>query len=218
MTKINFIFFLCFFAVTELLGQQKSDTLFFGDKKIILQRTKTFLSYNTSVSLPTEYKELKNEVSFNYNQRSDLTYNISYDEDENQITTSILAPKDSCKSLNKEKLIYYLNSFVDTIKINVKEFGKQIPYIKSKGKKIYFCSAKIDVDLNDTIYSVVHDPVTKGNIFSHWDDDYRWGNDYKAIEMNYIERKKAKYILRDLYYRKGEATYHFDRTFVIILY
>ncbi|MES2678624.1 MAG: hypothetical protein V4635_02010 [Bacteroidota bacterium] len=146
-----------------------------------------------------------------YSKDSDSTSMISYDNEGNQYTVIVFG-QDSCSLRRMDKLNYHLYSFIDTIKINVKEFGLQRPFIKSKNKKIYFCSSKIDVIKNDTISSVKHDPIPDGRVFSFWDDGYL------AKEADYNSRKKAKYILKDLYYRKGDATYFFDRTFVIVLY
>lgn len=195
-----------------MFGQLSEDTLFIANKKYPLTRTKTFLNGRSgTVDLPSEYKEIKSDLTFLYNKDNDSTYMISYDNEGNQYTVIASGP-DSCSLRRKDKLIYHLYSFIDTIKIKVKEFGPQRPFIKSKNKKIYFCSSKIDVIKNDTISCVKHDPIPDGRVFSFWDDGYQ------AKEADYNFRKQAKYILKDLYYRKGDATYFFDRTFVIVLY
>lgn len=193
-------------------GQSNSDTLFFANKKYPLIRTKTFLNgYSNPIDLPSEYVQIKSEISFQYNTYNDSTYHISYDDQGNQFTV-IVAGDNRCTSRRNEKTIYYLTSVVDTIKIKAKDLGVQKPYIKTKSKKVFFCSSKVEVIYNDTIKSFHHDPILDGKVFSYWDDNYR------NYEINYDLRKSAIYILRDLYYRKGDATYYFDRTFVIMLY
>lgn len=203
---------LLFVLTFVSFGQNNSDTLFIANEKFPIIRTKTFLNgYSSTIDLPSEYKQIKSEISFQYNSDSDSTYHVSYDDSGNQITVVVVG-SDPCSSSQNNKRMYYLNSFLDTLRIKAKDFGRQKPYIKSKSKKIFFCSSRVDVIRNDTIQSVHHDPISDGKVFSYWDDNY---GDQR---INYDFSKSSKYILRDLYYRKGEATYYFDRTFVILLY
>ena len=129
-------------------GHLQYDTLFIGDKKYSLQKTKIFYSGSQTgqVTLPSEYKEIKKEIAISYKAFTDSVTETLSDDQGNCFT--ILKPEQKYDNYTKK---YYLSSFLDTIKIDSDAFGYEIPFIKSNHVKIPFCSALIVSITNDTL-------------------------------------------------------------------
>jgi hypothetical protein len=199
---------------TSTFAQVKPDTLFIGVKKYALQKTKIFQdgSQDGNIMLPSEYKEpdfhgWDSERQFNYKAVCDSSYGIKCDEEGNEI--HYIRWDLNCDTTKRKT--YYLNSFLDTLRIKADDLGNLKPYIKSKGKKIFFCASRVDVLHNDSIFKIFHYFMPEGNIFAYW-------TSYSSLSDIEIKKRKASiYILRDIYYKKGDAIYYLDRKFVIKL-
>lgn len=152
------------------------------------------------------YNWEKTTPQFRYSGYADSAYIINNDADGNELI-SIMFDKPHHPGPGET---YYLASLLDTITIPYTGFGKDEPYIKSGKQKIYFTGAVADALYEGTIVRWIYAYMLAGNIFSYWE----WpGESDESIER----RKHTTFILRDLIYRKGNATYYLDRQFVIKL-
>ena len=195
------------------LGQAKFDTLFIGKFKFPLEKVKLYHPYQAGpINLPSEYKDLgdymnlSKELSFKYKYDNDTTIGVNIDDDGNEIITS----RWECSYNSSQVKTYYLSCFVDTIHVKLADFSKQSLYIKSNNKRMYIASAKIDAVKNDTIRELQYFNSKDGKVFSYWNSTFFTESERTAMKL-------SKYILRDFYYRKGEATYYLNRKFVIII-
>lgn len=181
-----------------------------GPKKYCLKKTKIFHPFQSGpVYLPSEYESIRKydkEIDINYKVPADTLARISYDDDGNEIWVKIM-PSEK-QPYNRYITLY---SFADTVKLAFKEFCDFSPYIKSNNKKRYFCSYKINYLYKDTLGEVTHLNMFGSNIFSFWRPN-------SIISDNEKDKLKQTYfILTDLYYTKGNATYFFDREFIIVI-
>lgn len=192
-----------------MLGQQKYDTLVIASKKYPLQKTKMFRnsSQDGSVLLPSEYKELRNSLNLKVKDLADTIREIFNDEDGNEIQLSRWSGR---KYSEDDTLELYMHSIVDTLKVKIEEFSNLNPYIKVGTKRIYFNSGKVLQFRNGGIKTIVHTFKSDGIIFSYWESNSVSNLSNKGF------LKGTTFILKDLYYTKGNATYYLDREFVII--
>jgi hypothetical protein len=195
-------------------GQTKSDTLFIGNKKVLLlKRPKLFYSRNDGpVMLPSEYISIWNydsKLGVKYQQLSDSSEIQEMDEDENRIVITIKKYRYDTVKAGSHKLY----SFVDTVFIDAKSFTEFKPFIKVNGKKIYFCAASIYTLKDGILYEYLNRMALDGRLLNIWDNWQPW----EPINLKEIENIKATtYILEDLFYIKNKATYYLDRQFIII--
>ena len=181
---INFIL-----LSNSFLSQTSVDTLVLATHKYLLFKTKIFHSTSQTgpVALPSEYREDANLpfLTFKYKAVNDKNTYPYWDN------------------------LSHLSSVADTIFMSANEFRTLRPYIKSKGKKIFFCASKVDKIYNDTITIAAHSYVKEGAVLSFYQP-------YIKFSDSDIEKlKQATFILRELYYAKGNATFYLDRKFVL---
>ncbi len=197
----------------HLFGQQKYDTLVIASKKYPLQRTKMFhnSSQDGTVLLPSEYKELRKNLVFKSKDLTDSIIEIDNDEDGNEFITV----RWSGKSNPSDTLRVYLHSLTDTLEVKIETFSSLNPYIKIGTKKIYFTSGKVIQFGNGGIKTIIHKYKSDRDIFSYW-RPYSWKPNTVANLNDKGIFKGTTFILKDLYYAKGNSTYYLDREFVII--
>jgi len=185
-------------------SQLATDTLYFGNKKFSLQKVKVnYEAWQPSlVSLPVEYKELKKELIIPYKFLSDSVYAYEEDSKGNQY----LVTKPSGESA-KENAHIYLNSFLDTINVNIEKLQNLKLYIKSNGKRIKFTSFRILHYSDSTITGFTASHITNSELFSLFDF---FNDTYHRQKW-----KHSSFLITDLYYQRGHTTYYFDRNFII---
>ena len=203
MKKTAFVLFIL--CVQNCLAQYGTDTLYFGNKIFSLQRVK--VNYNgfqpDFVQLPNEYQEIKSAVRVPYISTSDTIFAFGDDSDGN----SYLVLKPTKKEFSNGHDIY-LSSFLDTIKVKVEELHQLKIYIKSKGKKISFTGFKMLHNCEGILTEYESGHMTTGNLFSPFELALN-----VSSKKNY---KKSTLLITDLYYQRGNATYYFDRNFIIM--
>lgn len=206
------LLFVLFFQITVNSYSQKSiDTLFLGKKKYPLVKTKIFHNHNqfSPILLPSEYKEIKNTVSI------ELRYNFvcdslieKFEEDTEYFSEiTILKPEKINHPYFDNPTL--LRRIEDTLILSEKEFIELIPFIKSNKKKIFFSASTVDRIYNDTITIAKHSYLTNGAILSYW-QEHR-----KHYETEMQKLKTSTFVLRNLYYTRGNATFYLDRIFII---
>ena len=89
------------------------------------------------------------------------------------------------------------------------------PFIKSKGKKVFFCASKIRTLKDGILTNYDNQMVGDGRLFCFW-GSYT-GTSSNTLSPEGIEiAKGTTYIFEDLYYKRGAATYFLDRQFIIL--
>jgi len=159
--------------------------------------------------LPSEYREDANLpfLTFKYKAVNDSSFEVCVEDlYGGEVTVIKPEPKNTYPYWDN---LSHLSSVADTIFMSANEFRTLRPYIKSKGKKIFFCASKVDKIYNDTITIAAHSYVKEGAVLSFYQP-------YIKFSDSDIEKlKQATFILRELYYAKGNATFYLDRKFVL---
>lgn len=207
MKKLYVIIILL--CTTYLFSQ--TDTLFVGSKKYPLQKTKVFyndMHIDFPISLPIEYKPLKKNVFIGFNREDRRENFIEVDTNENEIIIGLVRP-DSTDCNNSTAVS--LRNFLDTIFVTNNEFSNLVIKIKSKGKWLPLCNYNI-YGICDSVLQITHYTNISANT-------YYYANLFNSsIYTSEIEvRKKTTYIIKDLYYRRGNATYYLNRQFVVLV-
>jgi hypothetical protein len=210
MTRFFIIIFFIHLA-NSFLSQTKVDTLVLATNKYCLVKTKLFHSSSQTgpVDLPSEYKDDKNLpfLMFKYKAVNDSSYEVKLEEElGGEYTVLKPEPKNIYPYWDNHS---HLSSLTDTIYLTSKEFRNLRPYIKSNGKKIFFCASKVDKIYNDTITIASHSYVKDGTILSFWQP-------YTEFSENDIKKlQQTTFIIRELHYTRGSATFYLNRKFVL---
>lgn len=185
-----------FATTSNILGQV--DTLFFGQFKYPLQRTKQFYEVTSSeVKLPSEYRLNKKEQRLWYNCYCPLFKTIELnDNGETIITSAQRWKRDTCFGS-----WLHLYDFLDSVVYRNDE--PIYPYIKRANKKHYFCAVTVLALSNDTLYRVVQNTETS-------DLGIDFNIDKNSMVSSTPFNKNTIFILTDLYYRRGNVTYYLD--------
>ena len=185
--------------------------MFLGKNKYPLIKTKIFHNDNqdSPVLLPSEYKATKQNtiLKFKYNFVFDSVIEVF--EEDTKFYAEITVLKPEKKGYPYFDGTSFLRNIEDTLFLSDEEFKNLIPFIKSNKKKILFCASKVDKIYNDTITIASHSYITNGKILWYWQDYMR--HDEKEM----LKLKESTFILRELYYTRGNATFYLDKKFVI---
>lgn len=192
-------------VIHNSVAQSLTDTLYFGNKKFPLQKVK--VNYEAwqpgIVDLPVEYKELKNELRIPYKSLVDSVYAFGVDKNDSHYLVTKPANEAA-----EENAHIYLNSFLDTIKVKTEKLKDLKLYIKSNGKRVEFTGIRMLHHSDDRIAEFIASHVPGGKLFlffDFFDDAY-----------HHQKWKHSSFIITDLYYQRGYATYYFDRSFIIL--
>lgn len=198
-------FLVLIFCIFSLFSFSQTDTLVFDTFRYQLKKTKLFFSENQQLipSLPSEYKASKTKKVVKYKCKSQDVYE-SFDTNDGASVLVIKAVIDSSYQCRADSLV--LLNVVDTITIHLNKLfaGMLYPSIKSQ-KHIYsLCSAKVYRLKNDTLVQC--------------DWNYNYGPlsiDFDFDNLRFPNPKGAQYIITDMYYRKGNATYFLDKSLIV---
>jgi hypothetical protein len=202
--KYLFLSLALIVIVTSLHSQNVSDTLVIGKYRFPLTRTKAhYDAYQPGVvNLPSEYTDVKNEVRIPYKFFSDSISVFEVDKDGNQYW--VLKPE---KRVQEPDAYTYLPYFLDTVKLKAEDLQYLKPYIKQKTGKVYFTAIRLLNQVDTTITEYLSGSIYKGELFSVLGVIY---GDFKKL-------KNSSILITDSYYRKGNATYYFNRNLIILL-
>lgn len=198
------IFLFCFFSV---VGFSQTDTLVFDTFRYPLKKTKLFFSENQQLipSLPSEYQASKTKKVVRYKCKSQDVYE-SFDTNDGVSLLVIRAVIDSSYRCSADSMV--LSNLQDSITININTLfaGIIYPSIKSQKRSYSFCSAKVYRLKNDTLVQC--------------DWNYNYGPLSIAFDfdnLRFPNPKGAQYIITDMYYRKGNATYFLDKSLIVTI-
>jgi hypothetical protein len=199
------IFLFCFFSV---VGFSQTDTLVFDTFHYPLKKTKVFYSDNQKIipTLPSEYISKQNRKSaLHYKCKSRNSYEF-FDTEDGASIAVLKGLIDSLYRCEPDSMVF--PNILDSIAINTKQlFAEQVyPYIKSQKNRYNFCSAKI--------YRLKNDSLVECDLNFMYSSLYI---DFDFDNLRLPNPNGASYLITNLYYRKGKATYFLDKSIIVTI-
>ncbi len=201
----TFIIFFSLFFIQNGFAQLGTDTLHFGNKKYPLQKVKKSYSvFQPNIPyVPIEYKEHQHELRVTHTSKYDSSY--TFEDGDNGESFMVMKP---ASKNSVEYLSLYLGSFLDTIRIKSEELYNLKIYITSKGKRIPFSAFRMVNSKNGVGAEFTAGYIASGDLFRLFDF---FNEGYRKQQF-----KNSTFFITDLYYRRGDAIYFFDRDFIIL--